>query len=183
MRLHFISPYTFDKRLGEAYNEACSRIPNGDWICITDHDVMMFGNIGHQIMNVINQINESDKDKLLTCVTNRIGTKQQLLEGIHIPHLEADIAYHAFVAKTLSISNTPIVTEISTCSGMLMVFKKSTWEKVKFIEDEAFLGVDTEFAKGVRALPYGQILRMNRIYVYHYYRLLEGIKNTSHLKV
>lgn len=177
--VHCITPYREDKNLGLAYNEAMSRIPDGDWACITDWDVLML------LPDTIAQLNEYARrfpdTGIFTCYasrTHRINTGcQGFDEG---PSDNDSILHHIAVAK----KQTEQLYEVSQIerfiSGFLMMVSKDVWNKHKFVDNMKCLDVDNIYSNKILAagLP---IRRMNGIYIWHTYRLGKDIKDTTHL--
>jgi GT2 family glycosyltransferase len=61
-----------------------------------------------------------------------------------------------------------------------MLVSKKTWNEIKFSESGKCLGVDNDFSANV--LERGKkIYRMDSLYVFHAYRLKNGIKDKTHL--
>lgn len=177
MKVHIIIPYSVDKRLGAAYNEAMRRIPDGDAACIMDYDVQLLTPDGGKI---IHEYANKNPNSLLTCFTNRVSpsAKMQLLNGE--VNEDMDIRNHIQIAeeqKKHLYEVTPITTWIS---GMLMVVPKSLWQKYPFPESGKCLGVDTQYSfKLIRnRIP---ILRMDGLYIFHQYRIVNGVFNRKHL--
>jgi GT2 family glycosyltransferase len=179
MKIHVTIPFSREKDLGKAYNEACSMIGDDDWICLLDHDVMF---LTPDAINIMYGYVERYPDAgMLTCFTNRIHpSSPQLYQGISD---QTDIIHHINVAGMLRISNrdyetTPLHSNIS---GFLMLISKKTWMEIRFVEGVGCLGVDTKFWQAL--IQKGKkILRMNGLYVFHQYRLQQGISNKDHLK-
>ncbi len=190
MIVHHISPAAPDKNLGRAYNEAMSRLPDGDWACITDLDTMF---LTPNAIPIIHQHAEMYEDLVLsqgmkygclTCYTNRIhpAAKMQLLSSV-VSH-DRDIGNHIILAQEVEKRESTITVIHDNISGFLMLISKSLWNEVKFVEGEAkCLGVDTEFSKTLREQG-RPIARMNNLYVFHLYRMgmPGGIKDKSHLQ-
>lgn len=179
VKVWMMTPYSLTKNLGEAYNEAMSLIPDGDWACLMDYDVQLLtpdaGRIIHEYASRANY------DQLLTCYTNRISTlsRPQLLSGA--VNENSDLRYHISLAerqKKLLYQTTPINRDIS---GMLMVINKLLWREFQFSEDKKCLGVDTEYNRRIRAAG-KQIVRCDGLYVWHAYRLVNGINDKTHLQ-
>jgi hypothetical protein len=177
MKVHIIIPYSVDKKLAEVYNEEMSRIPDGDTACILDYDVQLLtpdaGKIIHDYANKY-------PDAVLTCYTNRVSSiaKNQLLNGKLSG--DTDIRNHIQIAeeqKKYLYEVTPIKSWIA---GMLMVIPKPLWQQYQFLEGGKCLGVDTMYSTKLlrHRVP---ILRMEGLYVWHQYRLKNGIHNTKHL--
>lgn len=178
MKVHILKPFDLEKNLGRAYNEAMSRIPEGDWACLMDLDTMFLtpdaGNILHEYAEKFSHAG------MFTCYTSRIHplSKVQLLNEVVsedtnlLNHIEK-----AYKQKERMITATPINRPVS---GFLMMISKATWNEVKFTEDFKCLGVDNFFCDSL--LKAGKsIYRMDNLYVWHTYRLKNGITNKTHL--
>jgi len=89
----------------------------------------------------------------------------------------------------MSIKEDRTVSEIKgPVSGFLMVIPKSIWLKCRFTEekvhnqpgDSKILGIDNHFTNSARKIGI-PVLRMNGLFCYHGYRLLNGISYKTHL--
>ena len=177
MKAHIVIPYSIDKKLGHVYNQAMKQIPDGDAACIMDYDVQLLtwdaGKIIHDYANKY-------PNALLTCFTNRVSpsAKMQLLND-EVSE-DTDIRNHIAIAeeqKKHLYEVTPIKQWIA---GMLMVIPKSLWLKYPFPESGKCLGIDTYYSKMI--LRRGvDILRMDGLYIWHSYRLINGIHHKKHL--
>jgi GT2 family glycosyltransferase len=178
MKIWCFTPFTPDKNLGKAYNEYCELVPNDDdWIIIKDADVMFLTPDFLELLT--DHIKDHPNTGIFTCLTNRIGSPAQLYGGKISEN--ADIKHHRKIAMSIKDNKTSKLCN-HVISGMMMCFKKSTWRKVGgFPEDKIFLGVDYGFSRKV--LNDGMVIRiMTNIYIFHYYRLVEGNGYTDHLK-
>jgi GT2 family glycosyltransferase len=179
MKVHIIKPYSIDKDLGRAYNEAMSRIPDGDWACLMDYDTMFLTPDCGAILHGYAQ--QWPQNSLFTCYTNRLheSAKDQLLDGVVSENLMLD--YHmerAYNQKHFLFQATPLKHEIS---GFLMMIKKETWNVVKFREGIGCLGVDNHYCWDL--MKAGKLIyRMDGLYVLHLYRLKNGVKDKTHLR-
>lgn len=179
MKVHIVKPYSVEKNLGRAYNEAMRLIPDGDWACLMDYDTMFLtpdcGKILHEY------VTWNPTAGIFTCFTNRIHplAKSQLLHGVVSDNTSID--YHtdlAYNQKKDLFKTTIINHEIS---GFLMMISKKTWSEIKFNENGKCLGVDNDFS--IRVLQARKsIHRMDGLYIWHTYRLKNGIADKSHLK-
>jgi len=177
MEVHICIPYRSDKNLGRAYNEAMVRIPDGDAACFIDYDVQL---LTHDAGAILHQYTNQNPSALLTCYTNRVSpfSKSQLLNKTVSD--DSDLRNHIRIAESQK-SNLFQVSQIDRdISGMLMVIPKSLWYEFPFDESGQCLGVDTYYGRKIRAAG-RQILRMNGLYVWHAYRLLQGINDKAHL--
>lgn len=178
MKVHVCTPYSIEKNLGKAYNEAMAVIPKGDWACLIDHDVVFL--LPDQIKHLHDYVGLFPDTGIFTCLTNRLhpAANDQLLGGQVTNNPNID---HHINRAEKQKRHLYQVTEINHhISGFLMMISKSTWNNIKFTEDKKCLGVDNEFSDAV--LDSGRnILRMDGIYVFHQYRIMKGIKDKSHL--
>lgn len=182
MNIHFITPYRPDKDLGRAYNEAMALIPDGDTACIRDIDTLF---LTPEQPAIIEQYAKEYPDAVLTCLVNRVSqlSRQQLL-GETVSE-DSDIRNHIKLAEKQQEKHriTRSVHEINRdISGVLMVVPKSVWLKVPFPETGKCLGIDTEWNRLIRMAGI-KILRMNSIYLFHIYRLANGVHDKRHLTV
>ncbi len=175
--LHVSSPYRSDKNLGKAYNDFMRLIPDGNWVCLHDHDTMF---LLPETIQMIDEYTKKFPDTgIFTCWTNRIGNPHQRV--LPLNDNNDSILYHIGVAekyKELLFQCSEVITEIS---GFLMVINKSTWNKIKFQESGKCLGIDTDFSLKVLASGMN-ILRMDSVYVWHTYRSKNGITDKTHLR-
>lgn len=173
-KVHYITPYAPDFNLGGAYNEACDRIPDGDWIGIGDGDACFLNpRWGKQIQDTINKYPEG---VLFGCLTNRLRGIEQLVGGKFSE--SSNILEHKKISDHLERNYYAFAEEAKNpIAGLLMVFPKWLWEKIKF--KQGLIGIDTDF--GLRAQQYGKTYIIKGIYMFHYYRLAEGANYTDHL--
>lgn len=177
--IYFFSPYSFEKNLGQAYNEYFKLVPKEeDWICFTDLDSMfLIPEIGNQLQNYINKYPETG---LFTCLTNRVGNLEQCYKG-EISN-NSDILYHKKIAIQLKEQNNLKVKELKNIiSGHLMLIQKGNWRRVGGFKNNGVLAIDNDFSKKI-LLNRMKILLMEEVYLLHYYRFLEGISYKQHLK-
>ena len=175
--IHLV-PYSPDRNIATAYNESIASVTGFEWILLTDADVMFLTpDYGHLIAQVIRQ---NPGAGLITCFTNRVGptcqrtpqgimSEQSLLKlrGMALEHLRK-------FGASVSVIGPPV-------SGMFLLFRRETWKAVGGFKGEGMLQVDWRFSKEIHAasLP---ILRMDGLFVAHFYRLDSGEKNLMHLR-
>jgi len=174
--VHIITPYSPLKDLGKSYNDAMRLIPENDTACLIDYDVQF---LTPDFYSIIEKYTELFPDCVLTCYTNRIHHLSPQLYGGRISD-NSDIKYHISIAEKLK-DNSYQAKEIQIMSGFLMVIPKSVWHKVKFKEGIGCLGVDSEFRKDLVAAGI-KIMLMESLYVFHQYRLLNGVHDKTHLQ-
>jgi GT2 family glycosyltransferase len=179
MNIHVKIPFDQNKNLGKAYNKAFEDVEERDWVCLIDHDVLF---LTPDAINLMYEYARSFPDTgIFTCYTNRIHplAADQLLDGK--VNENTCIKYHserAYNQKRFGVT----VGEINhVISGFLMLVSKKTWNKIKFTESGKCLGVDNDFSANVLAQG-KKIYRMNSLYVWHTYRLTNGITDKSHLQ-
>lgn len=180
MQVLISSPYRPDKNLGKSYNEFFRLLPDDYWGCVTDIDVNFLtpdaGTILHEYASRFPDAG------ILTCFTNRISplANMQLLNGVI--NESSNYKEHIAIAEHQRMQlyqTTPINKDIS---GFLMMVSKKIWNNHPFPELNKPLGVDTQYGRMIRAAGL-DILRMEGLYVWHTYRLSNGINNKEHLKV
>jgi hypothetical protein len=174
-KIIYSTPFSSEKLVGKEYNRICEKASKGEWICLRDADTMFlrsdFGSI------IENTIRENPNIDLFGCYTNRIGLNYQLYNGIMSEN--PDITYHKKIADkafqehrySCTIINKPI-------AGLFLLFKKELWDEIKFCDgmfnnsNELF---DWDFSKKV--LESGKTIGLiNGLYLFHYYRFIEGGK-------
>ena len=178
MKVYIRTPFSLDKRLGKAYNEAFAGVPDDDWVCLLDHDAMFLTPDAVTILHAY--VHAYPKAGLFTCLTNRIHplAVDQLLDG-EVSDV-TDIRHHIRIAEKMSTIGAKITPINHVISGFLMMVSKKTWLRFPFNEELQCLGVDNEFSQ--RILDAGmRILRMDALYIWHTYRLSKGISNKAHL--
>lgn len=177
--INVIQPYSLDKKLGTAYNKAMSLMPDGSWSILMDHDAMFL--TPDAIAHVYKYTQLFPNTGIFTCYTNRLhpASKGQLYNNECSE--DSDIRNHIRIAERVK-SDLYNVTEISNViGGFCMVVHKDTWRQHQFSENLFCLGVDNDFSK--RVMSGGQkILRMDGIYMFHVYRLMNGYRDKTHLK-
>jgi len=180
IRVHFTSPFRLDINLGKAYNQAMKKIGEYDWMCFTDYDVLFLTPNSKKI--IINCCKHAPEGTgLLTCFTNRIHpiSKGQLLHGLSE---NSDIREHIKIAIEQELVPLRFSMLNYKVSGFLMCINKKVWEALGgFSETGEALGVDTDFCSRLLERKF-KIYRMNQVYVWHTYRLIQGIDNKEHLK-
>jgi len=172
IKVWYSNPFSTEKNIGKALNEFCANVPDNDWICLQDGDIMyLTSDWGVQIEKVIKQ--HGEKFGLIGCMTNRLGRDIQRIGSMDNDH---DILKHYEIAVKLAkehYAEIDDVTKKKYIAGMFMLFPKSVWNKVKFRENT--IGFDDHFSNDVRKKGY-KLGLMKGLYVYHFYR---GWNNTN----
>jgi uncharacterized membrane protein len=176
--IYYYTPYSVKKNIGEYYNDCMAITPFGSWACFVDGDAMFTTpNFGHHLQQIIDYHNEYD---LFTCVTNRVGTKYQCVEGMWEVD---DMTTHRNVGKFLQQNKGMEVVDITNnapMSGVLMLVKKSAWFNSDRFKEAGMLGIDNSIHYAIRNMG-GKVGLMKGVYVMHYYRGGD-MSNKSHLE-
>lgn len=183
--IYYFSPFSTEKNLGKAYNDHMALIGDDDYAVLTDGDTCwLTPDYGMHIAEYV----RLNPGAVLTCWTNRINKRAEQ----QYPNYrdEVDIRVHLKVAENLLLEPGYDVTALhGFVSGFCMVVPKKVWASVGgFAEEQVYsdrgpynlLGCDNDFTNRVRAKGF-PILRMNKIYLFHVYRLLKSDHDKSHL--
>lgn len=174
--IYTIEPFSLAKNLGQAYNDQIRHYSAEDWLIIKDIDTLFL--LPDTVRHIHHYTEMFPSTGLFTCFTNRVGNKQQLLFNQF--NNNADMRHHLAKAKNQTASLYRVTPMTKPISGFLMVIKKATWDVVQFSEDMQCLGVDNDYHNRLRHAG-KSIYRMNGVYVWHTYRLLNGRRDKSHL--
>lgn len=164
-RVWYSTPFSPEKNIGKAYNEFCAMVPDNDWICLQDGDSMFLRpDWGAQIEEIIRK-HGKDYD-LFGCVTNRLNSDKQ--RPFPADFDNPDILHHKGIADKLYNENySDVKPHKELIAGLMMLFPKSIWNKVKFKEKSIYF--DTEFCRDLVKRG-GKIGLMTGLYVLHFYR-------------
>lgn len=179
--VRYSSPYSYCKNVGVAYNREFLLVGDDDWVCLTDGDAMFLTpDYGHQIgYTIAQQLKEHPDGFMLTCYTNRVGCKQQRYPQTGVFD-EKDISRHKKIADEIRKKYFSKVTQIDPpVSGVMMCIPKKIWNEIKF-KEQGILSVDNDFSTHLTESGY-PILRMDGLYMLHYYRMNEGKAFIKHL--
>lgn len=155
-------------------------LPDGDSACLRDIDTLF---LTPDQPAIIEEYAKLYPDAVLTCFTNRVSelSRLQLLGGV-VSEV-GDIREHIKLAEKQAdeYKITKRATEINRdISGMLMVVPKEIWKRFPFDDSGKCLGVDTYWNRQIRAAGV-KVLRMDAIYIFHTYRMANGVKDKRHL--
>lgn len=166
-KIWYSNPYNTEMNIGKALNEFCELVPDGDWICLQDGDILyLTPDWGVQIEEVVKK--HGSDFGLIGCMTNRLSRPIQRIEELNDNH---DLKYHYETALKLSKENWAEVENITDkkyIAGMFMLFPKEVWKKNKFVENSP--AFDDYFSRMVRKSGY-KLGLMKGLYVYHLYRI------------
>lgn len=159
-----MTPYAYDRNFGRACNEAMSRLPNGAYACILDHDVMWTTPMWYrQIVDAITQ----HPDACFAGVTNRIKCPFQLVGA---DPKSNDMAYHrAFGAQqALDTSLVDVTHDTRTPAGFSMILSTRAWREAGgFPEGLHYL--DRVMWESLRMTGHS-IYVIRGLYLYHWHR-------------
>lgn len=181
-QIFYVQTYDYNINIGRGYNEHIKHLPDDCWICVNDSDSLYLNpKFGHQINDIINEYGE--EYALLGCVTNRLGGLHQLHENRFCNNM--DVRHHYGIAKELYDKHGTSVEETTGVAGLLMLFKKSTWQKVGGFKENN-IACDTAFNKSIRDANIGKIGLMKGVYLFHTYRIWQNDRicaqhDTKHL--
>jgi|TARA_R110000824_G_scaffold166298_1_gene343079 GT2 family glycosyltransferase len=172
MNIYTFIPYDLDKNLGDAYNRHMNLLKDDDWAVILDHDAMFVQK--DWMVHIEKVIKENPEYGFFTCMMNRVGSKWQIPGGIDKDN--HDMFYHMGVGKKLRAADLPVVdvTNFPYLSGVVMIVKKSVWDKIGGAPD-GMLGVDGQLHIRCQTANV-KVGLMPSLYVYHWYRG-DGQKN------
>ena len=169
-KVWYSNPFSTDRNLGKAFNEFCDNVPDGDWICFQDGDMLyLTPDWGAQIQEVIE--NAGKDFSLLGCMTNKLGRPMQRVNGYF--NEDNNIKNHYHIAVEQNEKHWGKVVELKDrklIAGMFLLFPKSTWNKHKFEEKKSPWGVDDAFCNAIVAGG-GKLGLLSGLYVYHLYRV------------
>ncbi len=170
--IHYFVPYSREG-LGKAYNNACRIVPDGDWICLMDADVMLFpSNFGDIVEDAITRDPEVD---VWTCMVTRVSCNEKAVCPGGKRDEDRDL--HSLKQKAMNQAKEKagVVSrlEARTLAGYFLLFRKEFWEKHPFPEGGGVLCVDTGWSQGLKA-TFGLIEGLLAI---HYYSLAEERSN------
>ena len=180
-----IIPYSTDKNLGKAYNDAFRNTSDEvTHICFRDGDTCwLTPDYGVHLAEYV----RLHPNAVLTCWTNRINERAEQQDN-DINRDDDQVKQHILRAITLKNRLYKTTSLHGFVSGFCMVVPRSVWINHKFTEVQKYedrgptnmLGVDNDFTNRIRAagIP---VLRMDGLYIWHTYRLLTGDQDKKHL--
>lgn len=170
--IHFIQPYSFKLNIGAAYNEAIK--PLEGWICLTDQDTLKFEGFARRVKEIVDNAQEN---YIITCKTNRL--RKDNTNVIMDVYDESDINVHFDLFNELwETYGAEIEPTKEPIAGVFMLFHKSAWNEVKFVENAInFDRLFTDQLKRKGFIPHVA----KGLYIFHLYRWGRDPADTSHL--
>lgn len=168
--IYEFTPYAQDKRYGKVLNDCVSITPQDSWICIRDRDTMYLDpNSGDLLYEAIR---DNPDCKFFTCSTNRVFG-QPLSDN-------TDILNH--FKKTFEKREEKSYIEVTgVVPAFFWLFHRSVWEENKFDELPIIANHMSFDARWTKRLNIKKI-RIEHLYIFHFYRLNKHHREYSHLK-
>ena len=160
-----------DKNIGKAINHVAERMDEDDWICLRDIDT--FPAHHRPFFKQCEDIANSGRFDLVSCITNRLGLTYQLHEGKISD--QSDILKHIEIGKDRFEKYGSKVKRINKpVAGVMMMFSREIWKKsggfreggIVFEQGRYF---DYWFSMDVMKAG-GKIGIAEGIYLFHLYR-------------
>jgi hypothetical protein len=168
----FFTPYSFEKKLFEAYDNYIGLINNvDDWICLMDGDMAFLKNdFGNHIQEYTNKYPDTG---MFICYGSRSPYSFQVHPEVN---QDSDSIKSIYLKSDELHDNNHLDVEPieKHVAGFLMVIKKSTWLKYRdeisrLAISRNILGVDTAISY-VLLKHSEKILLMQGLNVFHYFR-------------
>lgn len=174
--IYYSTPYDTLKNVGKYYNDFMELLPSDDcWAVFTDGDAMFTTyDYGHIVEAAIETYGEDYP--LMTCVTNRLGRKEQTIAGTWNSD---DMPFHRNIGETLKddwLSEVDDITHWKPIGGVMLAINKGAWEKVGKFKEDGMLGVDNDIFTKIKQAGM-RVGLMKGIYLYHWYRGGSNKKN------
>lgn len=169
-------PFSLVKDLGKAYNEAMAKVTD-DYCILMDYDAMIL------TPNTLPLVDKYVKAYPDAALLTGWASRSNPASAQHYPYMNRGNVIEAMrIAEKLERRPMKVREIKKNLTGFFMVVKRSTWEKYKFKEGIGCLGVDTDYWKQLIAGG-EKILLMETVFVWHSYRIKNGISCKKHLLV
>lgn len=163
-----ITPHAKDKRYGKALNEQIACMPEDTWVVVRDRDTMYL----RSDCVLEEAITDNPGVELFTCATNRAFGQRMLTHS--------DILWHWKEAQRRAEKK-----EYTKVSGVLpaffWMFPRTLWQRYPF-DDHPIIhdrkSFDTRWCNDLGEIPK---IRIEHLYVFHFYRLQKHHKDFNHL--
>lgn len=152
--------------IGGGINDSLSRLPTDSWVCIRDADTMFL--TPQQQKQIADIAGANPEFDVIGCMTNRLRSPYQTHGGQLSD--EPDIRVHLQIAEELESRHWGELVELpapEVVAGMLMLFRVSLWQKIKFQQRSIYF--DKQFCAAVRAAG-GKLAIARGVYLFHLYR-------------
>ena len=176
--IRYVIPFDTSKNIGKSYNEAFKGLNSSDYICFVDGDsIFLDSHFGAKIQRIID---ENPNINAATCMTNRVSCMWQIYNTANWFN-DNMLDHNRFTNECWDNFGTSVidVTDKQLMSGVMILLKKETWEKIGGFNEVGMLGIDNDFHK--RLINANEKLwLMQGIYIYHKYRFGDT-NNKKHL--
>lgn len=165
-----MTPFSLERNLGRAYNNAMGLLPEGGWAIFTDHDAIV-GLTRDWFRLIAEAIAFKPEAGAFVAVTNRIdATWQRASEADPENH---DIGYHTAIALERKRRRTLLdITDTKGFGGVCFAVSKDAWRAAGGFAD-GLLCVDHSLHFGVRRAG-RRVYLHEGLYVYHRRRAFIG---------
>jgi hypothetical protein len=176
--IRYVIPFDTTKNIGKSYNEAFRGLDDNDFVCFVDGDtIFLDSHFGVKIEKIL----EDNPDiNAATCMTNRVGCKWQVYDRVN--WFNENMLDHNRLTNECWERHGYKVTDSTNeqlMSGVMILLRKSTWEKIGKFKEDGMLGIDNDIHQ--KLIDNNEKLwLMNGIYLYHKYRFGD-MKNKKHL--
>lgn len=157
--------YDLERNLGRAYREILERLRPEDHCVFLDHDACWTTRDWYRTL--LQAIERYPNAGLFGAMTNRIGNKEQIPQGVPAGH---DMAVHRAFGQELEQkhgSDAIDVTDRHLLSGVVMCFTAPAIARLKVAD--GFFGVDNQAHRDVKRMGL-RIYLLRGLYVQHWYR-------------
>jgi GT2 family glycosyltransferase len=161
-----MTPFREDMDLGQAYNDAMSKLSNPwDWAVLMDHDMMFTTPRWYpQVAEAVACVGV-DAPVIFSAVTNRCGAPYQRAQ--ESDRASNDVATHRIVGKARLTRRTLLdVTDTMGVAGVVFVLSKKTWHRAGGFRHGLFC-VDHQMHYANRDAG-GKTYLIEGLYVYHH---------------
>lgn len=165
-----MTPFSLERNLGRAYNEAMALLPDGSWAIFTDHDAMV--GLTREWFSVIAEAIAFKPDAgAFVSVTNRIDASWQRAE--EADRENHDIGYHTKIALDRLKRRTLLdITDTKGFGGVCFALSKAAWAQAGGFAD-GLLCVDHSMHFGLQRCG-RRVYLLENLYVYHRRRAFIG---------
>lgn len=165
-----MTPFSLERNLGAAYNEAMALLPDGSWAVFTDHDSIV-GLTREWFRVIADAVAFQPEAGAFVAVTNRIDAAWQRAEEADRDN--HDIGYHTAVALERLKRRTLLdITDTKGFGGVCFALSKTAWAEAGGFAD-GLLCVDHSIHFRLRAAG-RRVYLLENLYVYHRRRAFIG---------
>lgn len=181
--IYFFTPYSFEKKLFEAYDKYMSLIGEQDWACFLDGDTAFLrSDFGFRLKEYTERYPDTG---MFICYASRCHYHFQQVNG-GADMNDPSILRHKDICDDIDAKYRGQVQDVHRrAAGHLLMIRKSTWSRIRGTiilrtVNKRILGVDTQISYSL--LKNGFSIRLMRgIYILHYLRMKEGFDFKGHL--